>query len=43
MVEMRVFAGMTLPELAEVSGRSLRSVNRDWQRARSLLMVQMAE
>lgn len=43
LVEMRVFAGLTLEQLAETSGRSLRSVNRDWQRARALLMAQMRE
>ncbi len=41
LVEMRVFAGLTLEQLAETSGRSLRSVNRDWQRARALMMAQM--
>jgi RNA polymerase sigma factor (TIGR02999 family) len=43
LVELRIFAGMTLEELADSSGRSLRTVNRDWQRARALLMAQMAE
>lgn len=43
LVEMRVFAGLTLEQLAESSGRSLRTVNRDWQRARALLMAQMAD
>ncbi len=42
LVEMRVFAGLTLEQLAETSGRSLRSVNRDWQRARALMMAQMS-
>ncbi|HQX66430.1 MAG TPA: ECF-type sigma factor, partial [Dokdonella sp.] len=41
LVEMRVFAGLTLEQLAESSGRSLRSVNRDWQRARALLLAQL--
>jgi RNA polymerase sigma factor (TIGR02999 family) len=41
LVELRVFAGMTLEQLAETCGRSLRSVNRDWQRARALLIAQM--
>ena len=41
LVEMRIFAGMTLEELAVMSGRSLRTVNRDWQRARALLMTQL--
>lgn len=42
LVEMRVFAGLTLEQLAESSGRSLRTVNRDWQRARALLLAQLA-
>lgn len=42
LVEMRVFAGLTLQQLADNSGRSLRSTNRDWQRARSLLLAQIA-
>ena len=41
LVEMRIFAGLTLEELAAASGRSLRTVNREWQRARALLMAQM--
>lgn len=41
LVELRLFAGLTLPELAAGSGRSLRSVNRDWQRARALLLAQI--
>lgn len=43
LVEMRVFAGMTLVQLGQVTGRSLRSINRDWQRARALMMAQMSE
>ncbi len=41
LVEMRLFAGLTLEQLAENSGRSLRTVNRDWQRARALLLAQL--
>lgn len=41
LIEMRVFAGLTLEQLAESSGRSLRTVNRDWQRARALLLAQL--
>lgn len=43
LVEMRVFAGLTLEQLAETNGRSLRTVNRNWQRARALLMAQMSD
>ncbi|MCO5094400.1 MAG: ECF-type sigma factor [Xanthomonadaceae bacterium] len=41
LVELRVFAGMTLEELAATLGRSLRSISRDWQRARALLLAQL--
>ncbi len=41
LVEMRLFAGLTLEQLAQISGRSLRTVNRDWQRARALLLTQL--
>lgn len=41
LVEMRVFAGLTLVQIAEIGERSLRTVNRDWQRARALLLTQL--
>jgi RNA polymerase sigma factor (TIGR02999 family) len=41
LIEMRVFAGLTLEQLAESSGRSLRTINRDWQRARAMLLAQL--
>lgn len=34
LIEYRVFAGMELGEIAELTGVSLRSAQRDWQRAR---------
>lgn len=37
VVEMRYFAGMTDGEIAEVLGLSLRTVGRDWEKARLLL------
>jgi RNA polymerase sigma factor (TIGR02999 family) len=43
LVELRIFGGLTLEQLAETSARSLRSVNRDWQRARALLLAQMGD
>ena len=42
VVECRFFAGMTMPETAEALGRSLRSVERDWQRARAYLYRELA-
>jgi RNA polymerase sigma factor (TIGR02999 family) len=43
LVELRVFAGMTLEQIARSRACSLRTVNREWQRARALLMAQMAD
>ena len=37
VVEMRYFAGMTEPEIAEVLGLTERTVRRDWEKARMLL------
>lgn len=37
LVEMRYFAGLSLPEVSEALGRSLRSVERDWEKARAIL------
>lgn len=37
LVEMRYFAGMTDPEIAEALGVTDRTVRRDWQKARLLL------
>ncbi len=37
LVEMRFFAGLELGEIAEVSGRSERSLKRDWRKARAIL------
>jgi RNA polymerase sigma factor (TIGR02999 family) len=37
VVEMRYFAGMTEPEVAEALDLSLRSVSRDWEKARLFL------
>ena len=34
LIEYRLFAGLELPEIAELLGVSLRSAQRDWQRAR---------
>lgn len=37
VVELRFFGGMTLEETAEITGRSLASVKRDWRAARAFL------
>lgn len=39
VVEMRYFAGMTEPEIAETLGITERTVRRDWQKAKLLLQA----
>ncbi len=41
VVECRFYAGLTEEETAEATGRSLRSVQRDWQAARQWLAGQL--
>ena len=41
VVEMRYFAGMTEPEVAEALDRSVRSVARDWEKARLFLSMNL--
>lgn len=41
VVEMRYFGGLTEPEIAEVLGLSVRTVRRDWEKARLLLLAAM--
>ncbi len=42
LVEWRFFAGLTMEEVAELTGSSVRTLKRDWQVARSFLLRQMA-
>jgi RNA polymerase sigma factor (TIGR02999 family) len=42
VVEMRYFGGLTEAEIAEVMGVSERTVRRDWEKARLLLIAAMA-
>jgi RNA polymerase sigma factor (TIGR02999 family) len=37
LVEMRYFAGLTIPEIGELLGKSPRTVERDWEKGRLLL------
>jgi RNA polymerase sigma factor (TIGR02999 family) len=41
LVELRFFAGLSLAEIVEVTGRSERSLKRDWRRARAFLAVRL--
>jgi RNA polymerase sigma factor (TIGR02999 family) len=43
LVELRYFAGLTVAELSELSGKSVRSIEREWQKARLLLRQLIAE
>jgi len=43
LVEMRFFAGLELGEIAEVTGRSERSLKRDWRKARSVLYATLED
>lgn len=42
LVELRYFAGLSMPEIAELREVSLRTIARDWERARSLLQVRLS-
>lgn len=41
IVELRYFAGLSIPEVAEVLGISTTLVDRDWAKARAYLAVQL--
>lgn len=43
LVELRFFAGLEYPELAELLGRSERSLKRDWAAARAALALMLEE
>jgi RNA polymerase sigma factor (TIGR02999 family) len=43
LVELRYFAGLTVAEVSELTGRSVRSVEREWEKARLLLRQLIAE
>lgn len=43
IVECRFFGGLTAEETAEALGSSLRTVERDWSRARAWLRVELAD
>lgn len=43
LVELRYFAGLTVAEVSELTGKSVRSVEREWEKARLLLRQLIAE
>jgi RNA polymerase sigma factor (TIGR02999 family) len=43
LVELKFFAGLTVPEVAGLRGHSERTVERDWERARHLLFRALKE
>jgi RNA polymerase sigma factor (TIGR02999 family) len=43
LVEMRFFAGLELVEIAEITGRSERSLKRDWRKARAVLHATLGD
>lgn len=43
LVELRFFGGLTYEEIAEVTGRSVPTVKRDWSRARTWLFQTMRD
>lgn len=43
LVELRFFAGMPMEDIAEVKARSVRSLHRDWKRARAFLHAQLSQ
>ena len=43
LVEMRFFAGLELDEIASITGRSERSLKRDWRKARAVLHATLGD
>jgi RNA polymerase sigma factor (TIGR02999 family) len=43
IVVLHYFAGMTMPEIAEIIGVSLRTVEREWRFTRALLHAQLSD
>lgn len=42
LVELRFYAGLTLPEIVEITDRSERSLKRDWRKARAFLHMRLS-
>ena len=43
LVEMRYFAGLSVAEVSEITGRSVRTIERQWEQARAFLRQIMVE
>jgi RNA polymerase sigma factor (TIGR02999 family) len=43
IVELRFFGGLAFSEVAEATGRGLRTVKRDWKKARALLLARLTK
>jgi len=43
LVELRYFAGLTVAEINELTGKSVRTIEREWEKARLLLRQLIAE
>lgn len=43
IVELRFFGGLSMPRIAELTGKPLRSVERDWSFARAWLCAKLAD
>tara|TARA_R110002072_G_scaffold97101_2_gene213400 strand:+ start:1166 stop:1735 length:570 start_codon:yes stop_codon:yes gene_type:complete len=43
IVELRFFGGLTMPKIAELTGKPLRSIERDWSFARAWLYAKQAD
>jgi RNA polymerase sigma factor (TIGR02999 family) len=43
LVEMRYFGGLTVSEISEISGKPVRSIQREWEKGRMLLRQLMEE
>jgi RNA polymerase sigma factor (TIGR02999 family) len=43
VVELRYFAGLTIPETAEVLGVTHATISRDWRNARAWLLLRLSE
>lgn len=41
LIELRFFAGLTLEEIEPIVGRSVRTLKRDWRRARAFLLAEL--